>query len=127
MSPLNPIGFYGDLNIPVEVSATNVNVEVQDFGTSGRVPASGYANTTTTVSYGVGPFTYAWTKQTSADGTAFTQLSSITQHNGWYGNPRHQNDFDNTETWKVVVTDTGDGDNTAEDTISVTLTWTNLS
>lgn len=111
---------------PLTVSATNVNASEEGFSIGGRVPAAGFAFTNVTVTGGVGPFTYAWTKQTDADGPDFVQSSATTKNNGWYGT-RTDSHIDNTETWKIVVTDTGNGNNTAEDTISVTLSWTNLS
>jgi len=111
---------------PLLVSGTNVNASEEGFAVSGRVPSTGSAFTNVTVTGGIGPFTYAWTKQTDADGPDFVQSGATLKNNGWYGT-RSDLNLDNTETWKVVVTDTGDSNNTAEDTISVTLIWTNLS
>lgn len=122
---------YGVLSgagiVPVSVSATDVTRSISGFASSGRVPASGNASTSTTVSGGVGPFTYSWVKQTDATGDAFVISSSTAQSPGWYGPNRPDGAADDTETWKVTVTDTGDGGKTATDIISVTLTWTNIS
>ena len=113
-------------NNPLAVTASNVAASASDFSSSGRVPAGGFALTTCTPSGGTAPYTFAWTKLTTADGTAFTQQGATLQNNGWYGDPRRDpDDIDNTETWRVTVTDAEL--DTASHTISVTLTWTNIS
>ena len=117
--PLVPSG-------PLSVVAENVYANVASFQPSGRVPATGYAYTNTVVSNGVGPFTYLWEKMTDADGSDFIISSTTAQNPGWYGT-RSGLHTDNIETWRVTVTDTGDSNNTAQDTINVDLEWINLS
>ena len=116
----------GDDVQPVSISATNVNASEQGFASSGRVPATGYATTSVTVTDGVGPFTYSWVKISSADPPAFVQLGSTVKNNGWYST-RDDTPGDDTEGWLVTVTDTGDNNNTDSTNITVTLIWTNLS
>jgi len=111
---------------PLSVSGGNLSAGESGFSVSGRVPASGSVSAFMTVTGGVGPFTYAWTKLTSADGSAFVAGNTTSLNANWYG-IRSDLNFDNTETWRLTVTDTGDGNNTATADISITLTWTNLN
>ena len=109
----------------LSVSASNVSVALEGPSPTGRVPATSGAATITTPLNGTGPYTFLWEKQTDADGDAFI-ISGVTDQNAtWYGDPRLDSHVDNTETWRVTVTD--NVLDTASDTISVTLQWTNNS
>ncbi len=107
---------------PFNVTAGSVSGEAGGASQTGFVTTSG-DSPNVTPSGGTSPYTYAWTKQTDADGAAFSINSSVTQNPVWSGT-RDDAHVDNTETWKVTVTD--DNGRETSITISVTLTWTEI-
>ena len=104
----------------LQVSASNASAAEEGPAASGRVPAINHRSTVVTISGGLPPYTYSWTKLSDADGTDFIIDDATSQDAGWYGN-RNDADFDNIEGWRITVTD--DDNNIETDDIDVTLTW----
>ena len=104
------------------VTANDVSETRYSNAGEGRVPQIGYKFTSTNVTGGTPPYTYAWNRMTDAEGIPFVISDSGTQNPGWYGALRADGSADDLETWKVTVTDSGSL-NTGNDTINVTLTF----
>lgn len=105
----------------LSVTASNVSGSGQGFAASGTVYSSGSTNTTPVG--GTSPFTYAWTLVSTTSGTTPSISSSTAQNPGW--NAVVSDGTQSISTWKVTVTDSAS--RTANTTITVTLTWTNIS
>lgn len=114
-------GTWKEAWVALTVTADNVSTNNNGGTPCSSVVGSG---TNTTPIGGTGPYTYLWEKQTTADGNAFS-ISSATAQNPSWSATRCDVDVDNTETWKVTVTDANGY--TAETTISVTLRWTDTT
>ena len=109
---------------PLTVSASNVTGNDSGFAACGSVSSSG-DSPGTSASGGVPPYTYAWTQTGGAAEAGPFAISGATAQNPTWSDTRCASHTDNNENWEVEVTD--DDGNTATDTISVTLVWTDLN
>ena len=114
---------------PLTVSASNVSGNTTDFnlcGTTVTGNGGGNGSPNTQVSGGSGNYSYLWERTSvAADSGPWSPNSTSTLNPSWSGVPC-SNDTNNTETWRITVTDSVTTE-TAQTSISVTLTHTDLS
>ena len=105
----------------LSVTASNVSGSAQGFAASGTVYSSGSPNTTPVG--GTSPYTYTWSLVSTSSGSSPSIGSSTVQNPGW--NAVVSDGTPSVSTWQVTVTDAAS--RTASTTITVTLTWVNIS
>lgn len=114
---------------PLTVSASNVSGHTSNFspcGSTSTGDGGGNSSPNTQVSGGTGNYSYLWERTSpAADQGPWSPSSATLQNPFWSGVPC-DNDITGTETWRITVTDTVTSD-TATDSITVTLTHTNLN
>jgi hypothetical protein len=111
----------GMAKAPLSVTASDVTGDGAGFSASGFIISN--TSPVTTPSGGTAPYTYAWAHVTTSSGSTPSILSSTDQDPTWNatvfaGTP-------SASTWRVTATD-ADG-RTGNTTITVTLTWTDVS
>ena len=111
---------------PMTVSASNVIGTNSGFSPCGSVSSAGDSPGTTVLN-GTAPFTYLWEQIGSpADGGPHNISSSSAQNPSW-SDTRCDSHTVNGESWRVTVTDSSVPAQQAQDTITVTLRWTDLN
>lgn len=108
------------------VTANNVSKQGSGFSFCGNPGSTGTPGTT--VSGGSGNYTYSWSRVSAPAERSFICSNASAQNPSWRptGNTACADDSPVTETWRVDVVDTVTGQE-GSDTITVTITWIDLS
>jgi hypothetical protein len=105
------------------VQASNVVGSGSGFASSGSVSTTG-SLPNPTIAGGTGSYTYQWSRVGAAAAVPFNVSSPTSTEPTWSVNNMPEGEY--VETWKLEVVDTVSGAK-GDVTISVTLSWANLS
>lgn len=106
------------------VSLPSVNGHGEGFSTGGFVISDPMPSGYPAITGGSGSYTYQWTHVSTSSGATPACSAPTANRPQWSATVTDA--VPSVSTWKLTVTDTGNGAK-AEDTCTVTLTWTNLN